>query len=58
MDLNHLLFRHQVSLMRANAAACRASRAAHRALAGCYAARIAALRGEYSSGITTMEAAI
>jgi len=44
MDLNYLLSRHQISLMRADAAASREARAAHRGLARCYADRIRTLR--------------
>lgn len=36
MDLNYLLYREQVSLMRANGAACTEARHAHRALARAY----------------------
>ncbi len=44
MDLNELLDRHQVSLMRAATAACGPSRASHRALAAGYARRIDGMR--------------
>jgi len=44
MDLNYLLSRHQVSLMRASAAPCVASRATHRAFAAEYAQRICDLQ--------------
>lgn len=44
MDLNYLLHRHQVSLMRADGAASREARHAHRDLATGYAARIDDLR--------------
>jgi hypothetical protein len=44
VDLNHLLFRHQVSLARATTAASREARSAHRGLARGYATRIAALQ--------------
>lgn len=44
MDLNYLFHRHQTSLMRADAAASIEARAAHRALAGGYSARIATLQ--------------
>ena len=37
MDLNDLLRRHQISLMRADAAACGPSRLSHEGLAGLYA---------------------
>lgn len=43
MDLNHLLHRHQISLMRASAAASPEARHAHRGLAKGYAARIRTL---------------
>lgn len=46
MDLNYLLHRHQVSLMRAEAAASLEGRRAHGDLAQGYAARIASLRLE------------
>ncbi|MES1976041.1 MAG: hypothetical protein V4472_26590 [Pseudomonadota bacterium] len=38
MDLNYLLHREQISLMRAERAACGSSRASHRGLARAYAA--------------------
>ncbi len=44
MDLNYLLSRHQVSLMRADAATSREAAIAHRGLAGGYAARIRELQ--------------
>ena len=40
MDLNYLLSRQQVSLVRADTAACPEARFAHRALARAYAERI------------------
>lgn len=40
MDLNQLLYRQQVSLMRADAAACAEARTAHRGLATAYGRRI------------------
>lgn len=40
MDLNYLLSRQQISLMRADAAASPEARVAHRSLARCYADRI------------------
>ncbi|MEI9926650.1 MAG: hypothetical protein WDN44_01690 [Sphingomonas sp.] len=46
MDLNYLLHRHQVSLMRAAGAAGLEARHAHRALARGYAGRIARIQGE------------
>jgi hypothetical protein len=54
MDLNYLLSRHQISLMRASAAPCVASRASHRAFAAEYAQRIRHLQldlGTHSSAI-------
>lgn len=47
MDLNYLYHRHQLSLMRADAAACASSRAAHHELARGYARRIQAERDRY-----------
>jgi hypothetical protein len=44
MDLNLLLQRHQVSLFRADNAACEDSRRANRGLADGYAAAIAAFK--------------
>ncbi len=44
MDLNYLLYRHQVSLMRADATDCLCARSSHRDLARGYADRISALR--------------
>lgn len=43
MDINYLLHRHQVSLMRADGAACSASRAAHHSFARHYAQALEAL---------------
>ena len=40
MDINYLYYRQQVSLMRADAAQCAASRSAHQSLAGHYADRL------------------
>jgi hypothetical protein len=40
MGLNYLLHRHQVSLMRADAAATTEARQAHRELASAYAERV------------------
>lgn len=40
MGLNDLLSRHQISVMRAEAAACLSSRHAHTSLANSYAAEI------------------
>lgn len=44
MDLNYLLYRHQISLDRAKNAAGREARQVHATLAKNYATRIAALR--------------
>jgi len=44
MDLNYLLYRHQISLDRAHNAAGREARQVHATLAKNYAKRIAALR--------------
>lgn len=44
MDLNYLLHRHQISVMRAGAASCAPSRRAHLGLADLYAEAIARLR--------------
>lgn len=44
MDLNYLLHRHQISLVRANDAASGEARMAHTGLAQGYAGRIATLR--------------
>jgi hypothetical protein len=44
MDLNYLLYRHQISLMRADSAASTEARHAHQGLARGYARRVAELR--------------
>lgn len=44
MDLNYLLYRHQVSLMRAEASDCLCATRSHRGLAKGYADRIRVLR--------------
>ncbi|WP_375272231.1 hypothetical protein [Sphingomonas sp.] len=44
MDMNYLLQRHQISLMRATAGASNEARIAHRGLARGYGERIATLR--------------
>ena len=49
MDLNYLLSRHQIALMRAGAAPCVASRASHRAFAAGYAARIRELQQAFGT---------
>ena len=48
MDLNHLLYRQQVSLMRADAAASSEARHAHRGLARGYADRVRLLQAEFT----------
>ena len=50
MDLNYLLHRHQLSLMRGRFATSREARLTHGAMASGYAARIAAL--QQASGAT------
>lgn len=44
MDLNYLLYRHQVSLMRADSTDCVCARRSHRDMARGYADRISTLR--------------
>lgn len=44
MDLNYLLSRHQVALMRADSATCAEAEIAHRGMAREYAGRIRLLR--------------
>lgn len=50
MDLNYLLSRHQISLMRADTAAGPEARYAHRNLAKGYAQRIRALQDSLGAG--------
>jgi len=51
MDLNYLLHRHQISVMRADAAACGPSRMAHEGLAALYAGAVSRVqRGKGSGG--------
>lgn len=57
MDLNYLLSRHQVSLMRAAAAACSEARHSHQGLARSYAERIRLLRERLGAGSTPFVAA-
>lgn len=52
MALNYLLHRHQVSLMRSNAAPSREARAAHRGLASAYAVQIRELRADTGAAET------
>ncbi len=49
MDLNYLYYRHQLSLMKADAAATPSVRAVHLGFARGYAARIAGKRSLWSS---------
>lgn len=46
MDLNYLLYRHQVSVMRAAASVCASTRRSHDALAQGYAERVANLQSQ------------
>ena len=57
MDLNQLFHRHQVSLMRADIAACPEARIAHEGLAAGYAARIETLRHELNAAFPLQETA-
>ena len=50
MDLNYLLSRHQISIMRAEAASCREARLSHRGLANGYADRIRELQSALDAG--------
>lgn len=52
MALNYLLHRHQISLMRSEAATSREARAAHRALASGYAAQIRDWRADVGAAET------
>lgn len=49
MDLNYLLSRHQISLMRADSAASPEAQCAHRAMARGYANRIDLLQAQLSA---------
>ena len=51
MDLNYLLHRHQISLMRATVAACAASRRAHEGFVSVYADAVARHRALSGSAI-------
>jgi len=53
MDLNYLLHRHQISVMRAGAAACVPSRVAHAGLAELYAGAVSRIQ-ERSGGLLQM----
>ena len=57
MDLNYLLSRHQISLMRADATDCRSARHAHRGLAAGYASRIRLLQRELGAGSSFLQPA-
>lgn len=50
MDLNYLLARHQISLMRADTAASHEARYAHRQFARHYASRIRTLQDNIGAG--------
>jgi len=54
MDLNYLLARHQVSLMRADTAACSGARHSHQGLARGYAERIRQLRERLGTGASLL----
>ncbi len=55
MDLNYLLHRHQVSLMRALSGGSSEARHAHRGLAAGYGKRIAALRATMGATPLTLD---
>ncbi len=57
MDLNYLLSRHQISLMRADYAACPEASIAHRGLANGYALRIREHRQRLGAGASVLYAA-
>lgn len=52
MDLNQLLHRHQISLMRAADAACAEARISHQGLATLYAKRIVDLVEETGASVS------
>ena len=54
LDLNYLLHRHQVSLMRGHAATSPEARLAHGGMASGYAARIAALQQALGATFATV----
>lgn len=56
MDLNHLLHRHQVSLMQADAATCVEARRSHGLRARHYAERIRSVQKETGGAAVVMEA--
>lgn len=49
MDLNYLLSRHQISLIRAGAASCAEARMAHNGLARGYAEQIRVLQAAFGT---------
>lgn len=51
MDLNYLLYREQIALMRADAATCISSRHSHQGMARGYADRIRSLQLALGAGI-------
>ncbi|WP_165830963.1 hypothetical protein [Sphingomonas pokkalii] len=55
MDINDLLSRHQISLMRASAAGCVEARVAHHGLARGYADRIRELQARAGAGLLLRE---
>ncbi|TFI56399.1 hypothetical protein E2493_20400 [Sphingomonas parva] len=55
MDFNYLYHRQQVSLMRADAAACESSRAAHQGLARLYGSLIDRKRAGRTGGAAASE---
>ncbi|WP_019517320.1 hypothetical protein [Sphingomonas sp. Mn802worker] len=55
MDLNYLLHRHQISLMRAGSGSSDEARHAHRGLATGYRQRIAALRETMGAAAMTLD---
>ena len=57
MDLNYLLSRHQISLMRADSALCREAAHAHRGLARGYAASIRELQQRLDAGSSLLVSA-
>ncbi|WP_315763987.1 hypothetical protein [Sphingomonas sp. Y38-1Y] len=58
MDLNYLLARHQVSLMRADQSACVASRRSHQGLASAYAAQIRTVQADFTGSRSVIGATI
>lgn len=56
MDLNYLLHRHQVALMRAASATCVEARFAHRGMAVAYATQIRDLQTDLGADATLAQA--